>query len=51
MNRDIKANDFREWVKKASNSELEDFIEEIEDIILDLEEDDFFGNDGYFGNT
>lgn len=46
MNKNIDIEDFREWVNSASDDDLSDFIEEIEDIILDLEEDDFFGTEG-----
>lgn len=42
----IHPEDFREWVVSADRKILEDFILEIEDVILDLEQDDFFGTEG-----
>lgn len=42
----IDVEDFREWAMTAEDEDLEDFIEDIKDIILDLEQDDYFGTEG-----
>lgn len=45
--RDIDADMFRDWVKRANTDTLEDFLFQIEDKIYRLEGDDYFGTEGF----
>lgn len=47
--RDITAEDFRKWVATASTDDLETFFDEadLKSVIEDLEQDDFFGTEGF----
>lgn len=42
----IDIDDFRQWVLNAEDEDLETFLGEIEDVVIDLESDDFFGTEG-----
>lgn len=46
-NRDLDADQFRDWVKKADTETLEDFIFQIEGILYELEAEDYFGTEGF----
>jgi len=43
---EIDVYDFREWVRNAPIEDLQYFIGLIEQEIIDLESDDFFGTEG-----
>ena len=44
---DPSAEDFLEWAKTNANAFEEFYNEEILPIILDLEQDDYFGTEGF----
>lgn len=44
---EISTEEFRNWVANAEGDHLATFIDEILPTILDLEEDDFFGTEGW----
>jgi hypothetical protein len=46
MTEEISVFDFREYVERSSDSDLQDFLDEIQYLLLDLEQDDFFGTEG-----
>lgn len=49
--RDITAKDFQKWmevfVANASDAEWEHFYECIEDTVLEMESEDYFGTEGF----
>lgn len=46
MKKNVDVEDFRAWVAGADDDDLRDFIDEVEDVIIDLESNDFFGTEG-----
>lgn len=47
-NRNIDEDQVRDWVSKATDEELEDFLScGLGDLIFELEQDDFFGTEGF----
>lgn len=47
MPEDIKAAQFREYINRIDDDELQEFIDEIHDELIELEQDDFFGTEGF----
>lgn len=44
----IELSDLRKWFADATNEELAEFLDQgLEDLINELEEDDFFGTEGF----
>ncbi len=48
FSKEISVDSFRSWVEKADDLELEEFLQAGGyDAIYDLEQDDFFGTEGF----
>jgi hypothetical protein len=47
MGREITVDDFRQWVLGADSETLEEFLDEVLWTIENLEQDDFFGTEGF----
>ena len=47
IDRNISVYNFKEWMSYASDEEIQELLDAgLEDIIYDLESDDFFGTEG-----
>lgn len=47
MKTDVHHDDIRKWFATASDEDIQEFLDcGLEDLILDLEGDDFFGTEG-----
>ena len=47
MIHEVNIHDLREWVKRADDDTLQEFLDEIRPVIDLLEEEDFFGTEGF----